>query len=307
MSETICVLGALHLDLTVDVERLPTAGETVLGRGLYVTPGGKGAAQAVAAARLGSDVDLIGVVGDDGRGSDVRSALLEEGVDLTSLVTREGGETGVGLRARLASGEGATVIGLGANAELGAEQVEAAAAAIQGAKVLLAQLELSDEAIGRGFELARTAGTLTVLNTAPRRSVPGEVLALVDVLVCNRREAAHLCGVDADEVGDQGLVRRLGALGPTRIVLTRGYEGALGFDGERTLDSPGFAAQRADSSAAADAFCGALATALAEGQRFEDCLRFACAAAGLSTEVEGSFPSLPRRETLEERLEAGPA
>jgi ribokinase len=305
MSETICVLGALHLDLTVDVDRLPTAGETAIGQGLSVSPGGKGAAQAVAAARLGADVDLIGVVGDDGRGSDLRAALLEEGVDLSSLVTREGAETGVGLRARLPTGEAAAVIGLGVNAALGPEQVDQAAPVILGAKVLLAQLELTDAALRRGAELAREAGVLVVLNAAPRREVPKDLLALVDVLVCNRREGAHLVHEQPDEVSDNGLVRRLGALGPGRVVLTRGIDGALGFDGERCLESPGFAAAQADPTAAADAFCGALAVALAEGQRFEDALRFGCAAAGLSTEVEGAFASLPRRAVLEERLAQG--
>ncbi|MEO0650191.1 MAG: PfkB family carbohydrate kinase, partial [Planctomycetota bacterium] len=239
MSEKVCVLGALHLDLTVDVERLPTAGETILAHSLHVTPGGKGAAQAVAAARLGCDVDLIGVVGDDGRGSDVRSALLEEGVDLSSLVTQEGVATGVGLRARLASGESATVIGLGANDELGPDQVAAGAASIEGATVLLAQLELSDAALERGFELARACGTTSVLNAAPKRAIPSELLGLVDVLVCNRREAAALCGVDPEEVGDKGLLRRLGALGPTRVVLTRGLEGAVAFDGATVDGSVG--------------------------------------------------------------------
>lgn len=302
MSGRICVLGALHLDLTVDVEQLPRAGDTVIGSGLHLTPGGKGAAQAVAAARLGREVDLIGVVADDGRGGDLRAALLEEGVGISGLVTREKGVTGVGLRARLGTGESATVIALGASGQLRPAEVESAAEAIREAGVLLAQLELSDDVLLRGFELAQESDVTVVLNAAPRRDVDPEVLARVDVLICNRREGARLVNENVDDVSDKGLARRLGALGPKRVVLTRGEDGALGFDGERVVESPGFASECADSTAASDAFCGALATALAEGQRFEDVLRTACAAAGLSSEVEGSFPSLPNREQLDARL-----
>ena len=302
MTHKICVLGALHLDLTVDVDRLPQAGDTIIGRGLEVTPGGKGAAQAVAAARLGAEVELIGVVGDDGRGSDLRMALLEEGVGLSGLVTEAGGETGVGLRARLDNGDGASVVGLGANADMTEAQVRSAAEVLEGAAILLAQLELSDEVLRAGFELARAAGIRTVLNAAPRRDVSPELLGLVDVLVLNRKEGARLAHEELDEVSDTGLVRRLSALGPGLIVLTRGQDGALAFDGERCAESTGFTAELADSTAASDAFCGALATALAEEQRTDVALRFACAAAGLSNAVAGAFPCLPTRAELEERL-----
>jgi ribokinase len=302
MSETICVLGALHLDLTVDVDRLPGVGETVIGSSLSVAPGGKGATQAVAAARLGADVDLIGAVGDDSHGSEVRAALAEEGVGLSSVLTCEKVETGVGIRARLTGGDSAGVVGLGANAEMGAAQVAQAAELIAGARVLLAQLELSDEVLLEAFGRARSAETLVLLDATPARPVPKEVLALVDVLLCNRREGAVLVNERPDDVSDSGLVRRLAALGPGRVVLTRGVDGALGFDGERSVESPGLAAEYSDSSAAADAFAGALATALAEGQRFDDALRFSCAAAGLSGDDSSRFPKLPKREQVEERL-----
>lgn len=303
MSESICVLGALHMDLTVEVERLPTSGETEIGDDLVVHPGGKGATQAVAAARLGAEVSLVGAVGADGWGADLRSALLAEGVDLGAVSSVDNEVTGVGLRARQSSGESATVIGAGANRSVGVEVVEAAREKISSAKVFVCQLEVGDEALASGIEMARASGAIVMLNAAPARELPRELLGKVDVLVSNRREGARLARVDRDECSDSGLARRLSALGPARVILTRGKEGAVYFDGERAIEQAGFEAERLDSTAAADAFCGALSVALAEEQRWEQALRFACAAAALSSEVQGAFPSLPTREVLEPRLE----
>lgn len=302
MSESICVLGALHMDLTVEVERMPAAGETEIGKALEVHPGGKAATQAVAAARLGAEVSLVGAVGNDGWGADLRSALLAEGIGLSGVASIDGAVTGVGLRARNKAGDGATVIGPGANSRVGPEVVAGAREAIAAAKVFLCQLELGEEPIAVGVEIARNGGALVVLNAAPSREVSAEVLGMVDVLVVNRREGARLARVDRDECSDSGLARRLLALGPSRVILTRGRDGALYFDGNQSIEQAGFPAERLDSTAAADAFCGALAVALSEEQRWDQALRFACAAAGLSSEVEGAFPSLPGRELLDQRL-----
>jgi len=302
MSESICVLGALHMDLTIEVQRLPSVGETEIGKGLEVHPGGKGATQAVAAARLGASVSLVGAVGDDGWGADLRSALLTEGVNLASVISSGEAVTGVALRARHASGESATVIGPGANRMVGLEVVEAARETLAAAKVFLCQLEIGDDALAAAVELARASGALVMLNAAPARELPRELLAKVDVVVANRREGARLARVEKDECSDSGLLRRLAALGPAKAILTRGKRGAMFFDGERTIEQAGFPAERLDSTAASDAFCGALAVALAEELRWDKALRFACAAAALSSEVQGAFPSLPTRAELEPRL-----
>ncbi|QDU67237.1 ribokinase [Engelhardtia mirabilis] len=302
MSEAICVLGALHMDLTIEVEHLPSVGETEIGKGLEVHPGGKGATQAVAAARLGASVSLVGAVGDDGWGADLRSALLAEGVNLSGVVSSSAAVTGVALRARHASGESATVIGPGANRMVDVAVIEAAREAFAHAKVFLCQLEIGEDALSAAVELARASGALVVLNAAPARELSREFLAKIDVIVANRREGARLARVEKDECSDSGLMRRIAALGPSKVVLTRGKRGAMFFDGERTFEQAGFPAERLDSTAASDAFCGALAVALAEEQRWDQALRFACAASALSAEVQGSFPSLPTRDVLEPRL-----
>jgi ribokinase len=302
MAHGVCVLGDLLAALPVGVQRLLAAGESTSGEGFEQCPGGRGAAQAVAAARLGARVDLIGVLEADGPGAELRSALLAEGVGLGSLVELSEAATAVGARTRPTRVRGAAGIGVASGGALTPEQVEAASAAIVQAQVLLARLEPSDATLRRAFELARAAGALVVLEGAPGREVPAELLSLVDVLVVDPHSGPALARVDAGDCSDSGLLRRLGALGPGRIVLRAKGGKALTFDGEQCQEQAALPAAPVDSCAAADAYCAALATALAEGQRFDQCLRFAAAAAALSTEVQGGPPHWPRREEVDARL-----
>ena len=299
MSARVCVVGALHRDLVVRAPRFAQPGETVLGEGFELFVGGKGANQAVAASRLGARVALVGAVGDDEWGRAVRAALASEGIDLAHVESVPKLHTGVGVITVVPGGENTIVVASGADLSVTVEHVARAGGAIAEADVLLAQGELRPEVTLRALELARAASTTVVYNAAPAGALPEGFLRHVDVLVANRGEAADLLGDAAREIAPQGLARRLASLGPERIVLTLGSEGAFHFDGSELEHVPSFRVDAVDATAAGDAFVAALAVARAEGARLKDAVRFACAAGALATSVRGAIPSLPAREAVE--------
>src|SRR5688572_2104563 len=215
------------MDLVIRTERFPEPGETLLAGPFASHPGGKGANQAVAAARLGGRVALIGCIGADAHGDVLRSGAEREGVDCRFVRRDPDRSTGVALITVDAQGENHILVAPGANASIGAREVQDARTAIEGARVLLLQLEIPIEAVERGARIAREAGVLVLLNAAPARELASELLALVDVLIVNQSEAAVLARSGGDA---RDLARRLAELGPERVVVTLGARGALAFD-----------------------------------------------------------------------------
>lgn len=299
MSSRLCVLGSVYMDLVMRTERFPHPGETLRGGDFRTYAGGKGADQAVAAARLGADIDLIGCIGDDAWGAEIRANLVAEGVGVDALQTLAEVPTGVGVIAVVPEGQNAIVLAPGANDCVEREHVERAREAIVGAQLFLAHPGVPDEALVCGLEIARAAGIPTVFNAAPIRPLPDGLFELVQVLVVNERQGRELARCD-EQVSPAGLARRLGALGPERVVVTLGKRGAVLFDGINLYEQESFEVQSVDATASGDAFVGALAVALAEERRVEDCLRFACAAGSLSAASAGAMSSLPGRAAVDE-------
>jgi ribokinase len=305
MSSSICVVGSINMDLVVRAPRPAKPGETVIGERFERYPGGKGANQAVTASRMGAQVSLVGRVGDDDWGAELRTLFTAEGIDVHHVHTSEGVHTGVGVITVLPDGDNAIVVAPGANSVLTPNDVEAAAKEISQADVLVLQCEIPAEANARAVELADEK-TVVLLNAAPAQEVPPAYLKDVDFLVVNRIEASALVGDLEQEISPAGLARRLTSLGPDRVVVTLGPQGAVLFNGEEVQHFEGFAVDSIDQTAAGDAFVGALAVLRSEGARLKDPVRHGCAAGALATTVKGAVPSLPTREQVEEFL-ASPA
>jgi ribokinase len=299
----IAVVGSLNLDLVVRVARLPGPGETVSGEDVFRNPGGKGANQAVAAARLGRGVTMVGCVGDDQAGRDLLAALEVDGVDTSHVRVVAGVPSGMAFITVREDGENQIVVSPGTNARLTPRDVGAAGAALRVAAVTLVQLEIPLEAVAAA---ARTAGGRVVLNPAPVRALPEELLGQVDVLVPNRVELAQLAAgpVPATVEEAAGLAGRL----PARaVVVTLGADGALVVERGHASHVPAVPVRPVDTTAAGDAFCGGLADALAAGAALEDAARWAVRVAAAACLRPGAQASLPTPADLRALPEpAGP-
>lgn len=301
----ICVVGSLNMDLVVRTPRLPQAGETVSGGPFGTYLGGKGANQAVAAARLGAAVSMVGRVGGDAFGDALRSGVQQAGVDVRHVVALPEVASGVALIAVDASGQNAIIIAPGANGALTPADVDSAEEAIAGARVLLLQLETPLPAVQRAAELARAADTTVVLNPAPAQALPPDLLALVDFLIPNEHEAAILLGEPgfAGDAARQAVdLREVTGVG--NVVMTLGGRGVILVSG--TESTPHVVQPHAvtvvDTTAAGDAFVGAFAVALAEGRAPQEAVRWGNAAGALAVTRSGAQPSLPTRVEVEALL-----
>jgi ribokinase len=283
---SIAVVGSINVDVVVEVDRLPAPGETVVGGDRRELPGGKGANQAVAAARLGGAVALVARVGADDAGRRLRDALAGEGVDVTHVGEDPEAPTGMALIAVDAAGENTIVVSPGANDRVSPADVRAASDLLAGAAVILIQHEVPDEAIAAA--LAAAGGTV-VLNPAPARALAGPV----DVLVPNRGELEALAGRAGDPVE---LARALH--GAAAVVVTLGPEGAVVVQGERAERIQAPRVDAVDTTGAGDAFCGALAQALADDATLVEAARWAARAAAVSVTRLGAQAGMPRREDL---------
>ena len=287
----IAVVGSANLDLVVEVDSIPLVGETVLGEDLRRIPGGKGANQAVAAARLGRDVAMIGRLGDDEGGAMLRSALEGDAVDTRHLLTTADVPNGVALISVGADGDNAIVVSPGANGRVAPADIEAASAIIDTAAVTLLQLEVPLDAVAAAAALA--SGTV-ILNPAPAPSepLPMSLLADVDVLVPNQTELATIAGHNGpvDRVIAAELATRLPS---SSVIVTLGAEGALVvLDGEAT-HVPAPVVRPVDTTAAGDSFCGALADGLVRGLDLVEATRWAVRVGAATTQRPGAQPSLP--------------
>jgi ribokinase len=301
----VVVVGSSNTDMVVRTPRLPARGETVLGGGFASLAGGKGANQAIAAARLGAAVVFVGCVGEDALGEAAVAGLARDGID-TRFVTRDpDAASGVALIVVDAEGENLIAVAPGANERLTSAHVDAAAAAIEAADVLLAQLEVPLPAVTRAVAIARAAGKRVVLNPAPAQPLPPSLLRQVDFLTPNATEAALLLD-DQGSSSPEELGAALLTQGPGCAIVTLGRAGVLVAGPGETCRWPAPAVQAVDTTAAGDAFSGALAAALAEGQDLPAAVAFGLAAAAISVTRPGAQASMPGREEVERVLRASP-
>ena len=290
MKPRIVVAGSANIDLVGLAERLPLPGETVLGDSFVMTPGGKGANQAVAAARAGGNCTFLGAIGSDSFGVTINARLTAAGVDTTHLRTSYG-TSGVAVIMVDRAGENSIVVSPGANStflELTADEQ----AVIAEAEVLLCQQEIPVETVIAAARTARDAGVRVILNAAPARKNPPQLFAEVDLLVVNESEAQAITGSARDTAGLLALV--------PRVVMTLGGDGAWYADRDgRAERVPPFPVEVVDTTAAGDAFTGALAVAWAEGRDLVDAVRWASAAGAVCVGTVGAFPSLPERADID--------
>jgi ribokinase len=300
MNARLTVVGSLNMDLIARAARIPQPGETIIGGDFHTAPGGKGANQAVAAARLGAQVSMVGRVGCDTFARVLLDNLATVGVDHTFVVQDPETATGVALIVVDDAGENSIVVASGANRRLSPADVDAAEPVITGADALLLQLESPLGTVIRAAEIARAHGIKVILNPAPARSLPETLLTLVDVLIPNESETALLTGLPVDNPTEtEAAAVALLALGVGTVILTLGDQGALLAQEERVMRVPAFSVTPVDTTAAGDAFIGGFAIALAEGKPLAEAVRWGNGAGALATTKLGAQPSLPTRQDLE--------
>ena len=298
----VVVVGSLNFDHVITVERLPQPGETIGGEGYIAVPGGKGLNQAVTAARQGAEVVMVGCIGDDMTGGRLLQVLSDEGINAKTTRTAGGVPSGTALITVAAGGVNTIVVAAGANHDLAQADVDRADEYFRPGAVALAQLEIPMAAVQAAFSSARSNGATTLLNPAPAPAhLPSELLSMVDVVLPNETEAMTLSGRSSPEEAAGWFLDQ----GCGSVVLTLGERGALL---ARRGETPAFfrahPVDAVDTTAAGDAFCGALAAALASGQTIYDGVRYGCAAGALATTVMGALPSLPRAAQVRRLLDA---
>ncbi|MET8633363.1 ribokinase [Streptomyces sp. NPDC004096] len=292
----LLVVGSANADLVIRVERRPAAGETVLGSDLVVHPGGKGANQAVAAARLGARTALLARVGDDGHGRLLLQSQRAAGVD-TAGVLVGGAPTGVALITVDPSGDNSIVVSPGANARLAPKDVRAATGLLHGSRVVSAQLEIPLETV---VEVVRSlpSGTRFVLNPSPPRPLPAEVLAACDPLIVNEHEARVIAGGELDGSPEDWAAALL-ALGPRSVVVTLGAQGALVATGEAMTRIKSMTVDAVDTTGAGDAFTAALAWRLGAGSSLPEAAAYAARVGAAAVTRPGAQESFPTAEEVE--------
>ena len=296
----VVVFGSLNMDLAVRVPRMPLPGETLTGHGFLPNPGGKGANQAVACARQGAQVDMIGRVGNDGFGAGLRAALVGQGVDASGVGTTDEMSTGVAMIMVDDAAQNCIAVVPGANASVGAQDAETLRQRVAGAGLLLLQLEVPMAAVLGAAAIARQTGCPVLLNPAPAQALPEALWPLVDILVLNETEAAlfsGLPGVDPGNANDaaSALLRR----GPRHVIVTLGEHGVVWASAAGTRHLPALKVQAVDTTAAGDTFIGALAALVVEGRSMEEALSHAIRAAAICVTRIGAQASMPSRDEVE--------
>jgi len=301
MKPKIVVIGSSNTDMVVYVTHLPSAGETVLGHQFESSRGGKGANQAISAARLGAEVCFVTRLGRDNFGEESFKCYVQEGLDTDFIVWDEKEPSGVALIMVERSGENSIAVASGANAHLSPQDVEAAASAIRSASCILLQLEIPLETVEAAVNLASKSGVRIILNPAPAVQLPASLLKKVDILTPNEKEADLLAaGYTSAHVGDvAGFLYQQS--GVRNLVITMGAKGSV-ICGSSNAFVPGFPIQAIDTTGAGDAFNGGLAVGLARGDDLITAVRYANAVGALSTTQSGAQSSLPSASQVENFL-----
>lgn len=297
-SKKIIVIGSSNTDMTVKTEYLPKPGETVLGDGFIMTPGGKGANQAVAVKRLGGDVSFVAKVGNDVFGKNAIEHYKNEGID-TELITASSKPSGIALISVDKSGENSIVVASGANLDLSPDDIMAIKPEIIKADIMLLQLEIPMETVLAAARIAYKAGIYVVLNPAPASPIPDELFKYVSLFIPNETELAKYSGVDTDSIED---VRKAAQImiskGVKGLVVTLGSRGSMIFDNGESHVVEAKKVKVMDTTAAGDTFCGGICVALSEGKSLEEAVVFATSASAITVQHMGAQCSIPFRKDI---------
>lgn len=296
----VVVIGSANVDLTVRLDRLPQLGETVSGGEFYTSFGGKGANQAVAAHKAGAEVRFLAKVGDDQNGEAIIKHLEAQGLTSEGILRDESLHSGVALIMVDRGGNNAIAVAPGSNRNLAEGDIRRANSFISWGQVVLIQFEVPLLTIRHALRLAKDHGMVTILNPAPARPVSEEILCLADIVTPNEVEAGALTGVRVDELdGATRAARKLLKSGAGQVIVTLGKRGSCWVQRDRVQSFASFPVAAVDSTAAGDAFNGALACAVAEGSSMQEAIRFASAAGAMAVTRKGAQDSLPSRDEIE--------
>lgn len=298
----ILVIGSSNTDMVIKSKHIPRIGETILGGNFFMNPGGKGANQAVACARLGGDVTFICKTGNDIFGNQSKQIFKNEKINTTYVFSDVDEPSGVALILVDENAENCISVASGANSLLRPVDIKSAEEAIQKADILLMQLEIPIESVELAAKLAKEKGKLVILNPAPAPSLQltEELLNNIDIIIPNETEAETISGIKVnDKESAIQAAQRIHEMGVKKVIITLGRKGALLFDGEQIIFFPAFKVKAIDTTAAGDCFCAALSIAISEGQNLKDALKFACKASAISVTRQGAQSSAPYRAEVD--------
>lgn len=291
----ITVIGSINMDLVTSTSRIPKVGETLLGDSFHTIPGGKGANQAVPAARLGADVTMIGAVGDDSFGETVVNNLSNHGINTEHIIQIKDCSTGIA-SITLSDRDNSIIVVPGANNYITPDIIEQNEEKIKNSDILLLQLEIPLESVIKAVQLAKKHNTLTILNPAPIRELPMELLEMVDYLTPNEHEQTLL-------FASTGGTEKEVAMLQEKCIVTKGSKGVMLYDNGAFLEIPSIQVEAVDTTGAGDSFNGALAFSLCEGTKIEDACRFANVVGAISVTKLGAQTGMPTKKEVEEFLQ----
>ncbi|QUH25839.1 ribokinase [Serpentinicella alkaliphila] len=296
----IVVVGSLNMDLVTYTNRMPVIGETIIGKSFKQIPGGKGANQADAIAKLGSTVRMIGCVGEDVMGETLLESLYKDGVDISMVKRVKGVATGIASITVDSSANNSIIVVPGANNMLSIEDIKEYEQAIQDSDIVVAQLEVPIETVKYVIKSAKLKGKITILNPAPAAELDDDLLSYVDILIPNKTELELLSGLQVSDDNDlyhatQVLLNK----GVRDLIVTLGSKGCVHINNSGTRVYPAYKVQAIDTTAAGDSFIGAIAVGLSEGMSYEQVIPFATAVGALTVTKEGAQSSMPLRSEVE--------
>ena len=303
MSERIVVIGSCNTDMVINTERLPQPGETIIGGNFFMNAGGKGANQAVAAARYGNRVVFVAKTGDDLFGKQVRKSLAEDNIVTDYVFVDTDHPSGVALITIDKEAENCIVVASGANMYLSPKDIDVAAEEILKADVVLMQLECPVETVAYAAKMAAEAGVRVILNPAPAPAEPlsEELMKNLYLITPNRSEASRISGIEVTNMESaQRAAKAIHNMGPKNVIITLGSEGSLLYDGMMSMRVEALKVEAVDTTAAGDTYNGVLASVIAEGKSLIEAVREANVAAAISVTRMGAQPAAPTREEIRE-------